>query len=258
MQIPAFTKNKIKSGGNALGLIINEFTTPQLGALLAAGQLDFALIDMEHGVFTFETVAAMIAGMRGTQIDPFVRLPALRQEYCTRALDAGAKGILVPGVESATEVREAIRYCKYAPQGERGVSLRRPHTSFDPPGRVEYTQWANANTIVMVQIETAIGVEKAAEIMTVEGLDLVFIGPADLSHSLSCCSEIEGQSGVHAATRHILALGKKVGCPVGIHMADPVEAISLIAQGIQFITIGSDVSVFIAACQGLVKQIKHS
>lgn len=250
-------KKRLIDGDVVLGLMVTEFRTPWLGAMLSAANIDFAIIDMEHGAYNYETVADMILGCLASDVTPFVRVPEIRKECFTKVLDAGAQGILVPGVERRDQAELAVRYAKYAPTGERGVSLRKPHTGFAPPGRVEYTRFANEQTMVMIQVETATALHNMDQLAQVDGVDLVFIGPADLVHSLSPTEDTGEQSLIDDAVQQILNVCTKNTRRVGIHMADPKRARDLIQRGVQLLTIGTDVSMLIDAGHEKVLQMRR-
>lgn len=241
-------KNELLIGGMATGLIITELGSPMVGPMLHAAGVDFMIVDMEHGSFCYEAVAAMIAACRGTRIVPYVRIPEIRRECITKVLDAGAQGVLVPGIESAHDVERCVEYARYAPAGRRGVSLRKCHTGFSPSTRVAYTAEANRRIMIMGQIETTRGVEMVDELAAADGLDLLFIGPSDLTHCLSPTSDNNVDVLLDKALATIIDAGKRHGKIIGVNTADAQVAAKLLAQGVRFVSMGTDVGSFIDAC----------
>lgn len=241
-------KRELHAGRAAVGLIVTEMRSPLIGPMLDVAGMDFMIIDMEHGSYNPETVAAMIAACRGTRIVPFVRVPEIQRECITRVLDAGAQGILVPGIESALEVERCVEYARYAPLGRRGVSLRKYHTKFRSSSRPVYTEKANQRVMIMGQIETAQGVEAVEAIAAADGLDLLFIGPSDLAHSFSPTSDDQVDRLLAEAVSAIIAAGKRHGKIIGVNASSPKTAASMLAQGVRFISLGTDVGTFIDAC----------
>lgn len=242
-------KRLVEGEDVALGVFITELRTPQLGPMLAAAGMDFAVIDMEHGAFSYETAAALILGCRSAGVSPFVRVPEIRKECFAKVLDAGAEGVLVPGVETVQEAEQVVKWTKYPPRGQRGVSLVQPHTGFEPRGRVHTTQGANEHTMALIQIETSAGVANVEDIAAVDGVDLLFVGPYDLAQSLSPESEEGADELVDRAIRHVLDCSRRKMCRMGIHMSNVTTAKALIEEGVRFITIGTDVSFLIEACK---------
>lgn len=236
---------KLQYSGTVYGVMVTEIRTPSLASMLDAAGMDFMIVDMEHGTFTFETMNDLIAACRGTRVSPIVRTPEVRREYFVKALDAGAQGILVPAIERAEQVRDCVNFARYAPLGTRGVSLRKAHTGFEQPSRVEYTQHANDNVMVIIQVETPGAVEEIDEIMQVDGLDMVFIGPADLTHALSPDTDEGAKDRLYAAIEKVTSSAQRHGMQLGIHASDPALVNRLSSPGVQLVSIATDVAIVI-------------
>jgi len=224
--------------------------------MLDAAGIDFMVIDMEHGSYSQETVADLISGCRGTRVAPFVRIPKIDRGCITAVLDAGACGILAANVETAEEVRHCVEYACYAPMGRRGVSLLKGHTAFHRPERVSYTQAANERVLVMVQVESDRAIQNIDAILEVDGLDLAFIGPADLAHSLSPNSEQGVDRLLEAAIRRVAAAAHRHGVHLGIHVLETGQVASLFDQGARLFTVASDASLIISRAQHLMEEVR--
>ncbi|MDX1285110.1 MAG: aldolase/citrate lyase family protein, partial [Draconibacterium sp.] len=124
-------KKRLQKGELVLGTIISEVRNPNLAYMLVQCGFEFFIIDNEHGTYSFETIANMIAAAKGAGISVIVRIPEITRENVLKPLDSGASGLLVPMVNTAEEAREVIRHAKYAPLGNRGVALRRPHNDYN-------------------------------------------------------------------------------------------------------------------------------
>lgn len=234
-------KASIARGEAVLGLMVTEIKTPMLGAILDAAGMHFAIIDQEHGAFGADLLASLIAGFRGGACRPLVRIPATRREYVLTALELGAAGIVVPHVESRRQAEDIVRYARYAPEGDRGLSLCRAHTGFRRVEQGEYLRRANAEVLVVAQIETRAAVDNLDDILATPGLDMVFIGPSDLS--LSC--GIDGSLRAPEMRRlvdRILSRARHFGVSTGIQTYDPDVAAELVAAGVSLVSCNTDLN----------------
>lgn len=223
------------------GIMVSEMKTPMLGAILDAVDLHFAIIDQEHGAYGADVLAALIAGFRGGNCLPMVRIPEIRREYVLTPLELGVAGILAPRVESRAQAEELVRFCRYPPVGDRGISLCRAHTGFRRVHRSAYTEQANADILLMVQIETQAALDHLDEIVSTPGIDMAFIGPSDLS--VSCGIDSSPRSAeMRAIIRRVVTAARRHGLSVGIHTYDLEVATELMAEGVGFISCNTDVN----------------
>ncbi|RJX32544.1 MAG: hypothetical protein C4525_10715 [Desulfarculus sp.] len=250
-------KQILAHGAVAVGTFVSEVRNPNLSHLLAQSGFDFFILDNEHGAFSWETMAAMIAGARGANIDVVVRVPEIRREAILKPLDLGAAGLLVPMVDEPAQAREVLRHAKYPPQGNRGLALRRAHSLFRKVSAAEYLAQANAETFIAVQAETAQAVENAAAIAAVEGVDAIFVGPMDLSVNLG----LSGQTGhprLVEAVQKVAAGCAKTGVAPGLLTASAPETVAWIQKGIRFIAYGSDVTLLADGAAAAISAIKEA
>jgi len=173
-------KEKLNSGQVATGTFVG-IGHPDVTERLSIIGFDWLLLDGEHGPLGFETMQTMMQSMRGDSCSPIVRVQWNDPVIIKRALDIGAHGVLIPWVNTKEEAEAAVAACKYPPQGIRGCGPRR--AALIGGGR-EYIETANDTLLVAVQIETATAVENIADILAVEGVDVVYIGPVDLAMSM--------------------------------------------------------------------------
>ena len=226
------------------GCMVAEVRTPAIAMILESAGLDFFIIDMEHGTFNYESMNDIILACRGLTIKPFVRVPAIEREAFQKPLDAGAVGLLVPRVETKRQVEECLDLMRYAPAGSRGLSLRRAHSGFTKQNAFQFTEVANENVMLMVQIETRRGVANIDSICEGSGIDVLFVGPSDLAHSYGeDCAEAVPQ-----AIQRVIEVGKRNSIATGIHHADLDLVAGFVKQGMQFISgnteVGAIISVF--------------
>jgi len=180
--------NKVKEALEAGKVVIGPFmisSAPVLVELAGYAGFDFVVIDMEHTSTDFITAERMVLTAEASGIVPGIRVPENRPTHILRALEIGAKIIDVPLINTKAEAETVVKAGKYFPIGERGCAPITRGTYYGSLGSVEETlRIANEETLLMVQIETREGVENVEEICSVENIDVVFIGPADLSQSL--------------------------------------------------------------------------
>jgi 2-keto-3-deoxy-L-rhamnonate aldolase RhmA len=223
-----------------LGHFIVEFATPGIGHILKAAGCDFALLDMEHSGFSFDTVKSVLRYMEAASLPTIVRAPSKRYDHIARACDMGAEGIMLPMVASAEEARAIVDSMKYTPVGHRGVALQIAHDRYAPGGVLDKLAAANERTTLFAQIETREGVDAAPAIAAVDGVDCLWVGHFDLSCSLGVPGQFTHKSFTEAiaavtkaARRHGKALGRLVPT------AD--DGVALHAAGFDFICYSGDV-----------------
>ncbi len=171
--------------------------SPLVAEICAGSGLDWLLIDMEHAPNGLESVLAQLQTVAAYPVAPLVRVPIGDPVLIKQVLDLGAQNILVPMVSSATEAEAVVAAVRYPPRGRRGVGSALARSA--RWNRVEgYLTDADAHTSVIVQIETVAGVEAAAEIAAVDGIDGVFVGPSDLAASMGVLGQ-QGHPDVVAA-----------------------------------------------------------
>ena len=177
--------------------------------IMAEAGFDLMIIDMEHSQLSLQDTVHIIQTTKGTGCAPFVRTPWNDMVWIKQALDTGAYGIHVPYVSTRKEAEYAVKCCKYAPQGVRGIAGSQRATNFSL-SKADYYARANEDVIVMIAIETPEGVGNIREIASVEGVDGIFIGPADLSTSMGYIANTSVPE-VQAAIREIEEGTKECG-----------------------------------------------
>jgi 2-dehydro-3-deoxyglucarate aldolase len=194
------------------------------------------------------TFIPQLMALKDSASAPVVRPSSNNAVELKRLLDAGFYNFLIPFVESADEARRAVAATRYPPQGVRGVSVSQRSNRY---GTVpDYFAGINEQISVMVQIESRAGVAAAAEIAAVEGVDGLFIGPADLAAAYGHLGRPDHPE-VQAAMAEIFAAAKAAGKPIGTLAPAEADARRYLAQGATFVAVGSDLGVFRAATQAL-------
>ncbi|MBI3962963.1 MAG: aldolase, partial [Deinococcus sp.] len=215
---PNKTKQILKNGGSAIGTMVSEFTSPELGRLLAAAGFDFIIIDNENSTHSFESDSAIIRSAADWGLTPLVRVTDTEYHLIARTLDAGAQGLMVPRVETRPQVERIVNSVKYPPVGRRGWGVRPVHTDYEAVTVPETIAHLNAHSLVIIQIETKLALDNLDDLLSVPGVDVALIGPNDLSISLGVPGELRhkkmvagGDAVVAACQRHGVAAGIHVG-----------------------------------------------
>ncbi|MDQ6421977.1 aldolase/citrate lyase family protein [Paenibacillus sp. LHD-117] len=196
-------KRKLRDGHPVFGLFCS-IPSPVVVEMIGCADFDFVIIDTEHVLVNPETLENMIRAAEAVGITALVRVSELNPKEILRALDGGAQGIVVPSVESREQAQQIVRACRYYPLGTRSLNGGRPG-AFGKHSLVAYMEKANEEIMVVPMIESRAGVERADEILSVPGVDMVLEGAADLSQSygvpwqLREASVREGLLRAHAA-----------------------------------------------------------
>src|SRR6478736_1013878 len=196
------------------GHFIVEFATPGIGHILKQAGCDFALLDLEHSGFGFETVKSAARYFEAAGLPAIVRVPSKEYHHIARACDLGAEGIMIPMIGTAAEANAVVNCMKYYPDGRRGVALGVAHDAYGQGPVPDKLAAANERTTLFCQIETAEGVENADAIAAVDGIDCLWIGHFDLSASLGIPGDFSSGR-YHEAVDRIVAAGAAAGKPVG-------------------------------------------
>jgi 2-keto-3-deoxy-L-rhamnonate aldolase RhmA len=193
-------KQALKEGRLQLGCGFWQLRSPEIARILTAAGFDWAFVDTEHGGFDLESVQDIcrVANLAG--LCPIVRVGDLKYTLVARALDCGAQGIIFPRVESVELLERAISWTKFPPLGVRGYGLTNQQANYEAVTMPQIMEHMNANTLVVMQIETKRAVEMREELLSVPGIDAVMIGPADLSISLGVPGEFQHPLMVEAMT----------------------------------------------------------
>jgi 2-dehydro-3-deoxyglucarate aldolase len=225
---------------------------------MAAAGFDFLAVDVEHSAVDVPQAQVLFQAIRAGNPDcaPLVRLPGNDYATTKRYLDAGAAGVIAPLINSAEQARELVRAVKYPPQGLRGVGFCRANLygmRFD-----EAVTTANDQTLVCVQIEHVDGVQHIDEILSVPGVDAVFIGPYDLSASMGITGQFDHPQMIEARQR-ILNACQEHGIAPGIHVVPPDvdEVVQRFQEGYRLIAYSLDITMLAKACQDGLASIRR-
>ncbi len=238
-----------KTALNGWLAIPNGFATE----VMARQGWDTLTIDMQHGLIDEAAMLPMLQAIGTTPTMPIVRVPWLAPGILMKALDAGARGIICPMVNTVEDARQLVAWTHYAPQGTRSFGPIRAGLI----GGADYAAQANDDIVVFAMIETAQALDNLEGILAVPGLDAIYIGPSDLSLSLGCkpvLDEVEPKAA--QAIAHILARAQAHGVPAGIHNGAAAAARMRSDMGFRFVSIGSDARFLATGSQDVLTALR--
>ena len=215
-------KERIMSGQKVYGTMVRLQRNPAIAMIAREAGLDFLLYDCEHGSYTIENLHDLFVTGNAMGFPSFVRVAQLSKDWISRMLDAGAAGIMVPMTETAEQAAEIVRWSKYPPIGERGFGSGLAHMNYTTGRHTDIMQAKNKEVIAIAQIESRLGVDQAEAIAGTEGIDVLLIGPNDLSISLGIPGDLFNPVEL-AAMAKVAAACKKHGKAFGIHAGPEIH-----------------------------------
>jgi len=254
--IPNRVKARLREGGVVVGTMVSEMRTEEVAYVLAAAGFDFLVIDTEHGSADIETVQRICRAARSAGIAPLVRVTDIAYALIARALDTGALGLMVPHVETVADAREIIRYAKYPPVGERGFGLRGAITDYTGAGIPDVIAWSNAETMIMAQVESRRCLDGLDEIAATPGVDVLLVGPSDLSISLGVPGQLLHPT-MQEAYRLVAETAARHGIAAGLHPADLAVVEYGRSVGMRCLMYSSDIRMLLGAGRQAVQAIRE-
>jgi 2-dehydro-3-deoxyglucarate aldolase/4-hydroxy-2-oxoheptanedioate aldolase len=236
-------KQTIKSGGVSIGTMMFEFSTTGIGRIAANAGAEFAVYDMEHTGWELETIRMLIATTPRPGLVPIVRIPTTQYHFVSRALDMGAMGIMAPMVESADEARLLVQSAKYPPTGRRGAAFGIAHDDYGIGTIPEVVRSSNAESLLIVQIETTKGLQNLDEIATVPEIDVLWIGLYDLANSLGLPGQMDHPQ-IQAAIERVLAVCRAQNKVPAVLVTSIDEGRAQLARGFRLVAFGGDVWIY--------------
>ena len=233
--LPPSLRHRVLAGEQLSGLFV-QTPHPIVPELLGRLGVEVLCIDAEHGAMGRETVHALVAA---APVPALVRVAETSAAAVGSALDAGAAGVLVPRVDSAAAAAAAVAFARYPPQGERGIGPARSngYGRALPAG----LEQANDEVLVAVQIETRAGLDALDQIAAVQGVDMIFVGPGDLSASLGLAGGIADPA-LQEIVAAALARSGAAGRARGVFAIDPEQGAHWIGRGVELVLVGSDLA----------------
>jgi 2-dehydro-3-deoxyglucarate aldolase/4-hydroxy-2-oxoheptanedioate aldolase len=250
-------KQALKAGKVQLGAGFWQLRSAEIPRLLAGAGFDWIFLDTEHGGFDLETVQDLCRVANISGIAPIVRVGDMQYSLVARALDCGAQGIIFPRVESPELLAQAVSWTKFPPQGVRGFGLSTAQLGYGKVTFPEAIEHTNANTMVVLQIETVRAFEARNELLSVPGIDAVLIGPSDLSISLGIPGEYEN-SRVVKTMEGIRDSCLEHNVAPGTHTRSSALARFWKERGMLFLSCGNELAYLYEKALEVVHQLKDS
>jgi 2-keto-3-deoxy-L-rhamnonate aldolase RhmA len=248
------TKRRICAGQPVFGCWL-EMCSPIAAEIVAQAGYDAVLIDLEHGPGSILDAVSLMHAVQGRPCAPLIRVPTNDPVILKRVLDIGVAGVMVPAVNTAAQAMAAVSACRYPPNGIRGMAASIVRASDYGANWREYTADAAKNLLIMCQIESSEGVENAAAVAAVEGVDMLFIGPFDLSASLGHFGEPDHPD-VRKKIAQVEAAAKQAGCALGGIPTPERSADDLLAAGYRLILADADVGLLGDTARARVKALR--
>ncbi len=245
----------IRKGQCAFGLFLN-IPSPGLVEVAGLAGFDFCIIDQEHGPIDEITCEAMVRAAASVGLSPIVRIPIIARNRILKALDTGALGVQVPHVQTAAEAESAVRFSRYPLEGGRGIAFTVRAVGYGARNPAEYLEWANREPLVIVQVENLLGLRNLDEILKVKGVDVIFIGPADLSVSMGFPGRADHPEVLSVIEDHIARI-REAGVTPGFLVTDPASAAKWIRLGVQYMA-GDGVGTILKAYRSLVQGYREA
>jgi len=246
-------REKLKNGGFVIGPFMKT-GDPAFVEIAGHAGFDYVILDMEHGPVSYEQMQNNIRGAVLSGIVPVIRVQELDEAYISKALDIGALGVQIPQVKNSSQARDAVKAAKFHPDGGRGVCRFVRAADYSCMDRYDYFRHANEN-LVILQLEGEEAIADIDGILEVKGIDIIFIGPYDLSQSLGIPGQTDSPL-VMDRMRYIIEKSRSRNIIVGTFVDRPEDIRKWRDAGVQYISYSVDVGIFSDACIKLIKFAK--
>lgn len=246
-------KAKLSQGKVALGPFC-KLTEATLYELVGLAGFDFAIIDMEHGPASYETALNLVRACELRGVSPIIRVPANEEHYILRALDIGAHGVEVPEINNADAAARLVAASRYHPEGCRGLCRFVRAASYSHQDKAEYLAQANKDILVIAHIEGREGLENLDAILAVRGLDVIFIGPYDLSQSLGIPGQVNHPALIEKM-EEIVDRSRAKGIVIGTFVETAADACTWINRGVTLIAYSVDVGIILDGFKRVVQAV---
>jgi 4-hydroxy-2-oxoheptanedioate aldolase len=249
-------KSALKQGNVVFGSFF-RLPSPDLVEIFGEAGFDFIIIDQEHGCISPETMSNLVRACDLAGLASIVRIPTNEPLFFQHALDIGARGVQVPQVKSVADVEQAIQSARFAPQGKRGLCRNVRAARFSALDRFVYLDESNRDTTLVIQIESKEGVEDLEGILRLPGVDVIFIGPYDLSQSYGIPGQVDNPE-LRETIEQVIKACQNAGIAAGIY-ADSTEAVQhWVSAGVQYIAAGVDTALIYRLARDFVSELRSS
>lgn len=247
-------RNKLRNKEITLGPFC-KLNDPAIFEIAGLAGFDYAIIDMEHGPVSYENAQNLIRACELAGISPVVRVPKNEEHYILRALDIGAHGVQVPEINTRKQAEKLAEASRYYPEGKRGVCRFVRAAEYSRMPKADYFKHANENVVVIAHLEGEEGLNNLDEILRVEGIDVLFIGPYDLSQSLGIPGQVNHPLLVEKMTA-IVDKARAKGKTVGTFVESAAGARTWSERGVTYLSYSVDVGLILSKFTEVVTSIK--
>ena len=248
-------KEKLYAGKCVYGTSLEDCLGSEMPLVLAKAGLDFFFVDTEHSPANYSEFQSLVRTAHYAGIVPLLRVTQSRPELISRALDNGAMGVIVPRIKSLEEAREALDNMKFPPEGHRGFGLRTINTDVMEGPAAEEIAACNRETLAVLMIETTTALEEVEQIAKLPGLDVLFIGPYDLSLALGIIEQFDNPIFWNAVDR-VVAACNAAGIAVGLQTGRMPLLLEARRHGVRFLIYSSDVGILLSGYKQAVGELK--
>ena len=251
------TRERLSRGETVFGCGLQVYRSAEIPRAFAVAGFDYVFIDMEHGSYNLETVHDMIKTSLDAGITPIVRVCELLYSLLARLLDCGAQGIILPRVEDPKILAESLSWLRFPPLGKRGYGVNPTMIGYEARGFGEIIEHQNRNTLSVVQFETVKAIERADELLSIPGLDVIMVGPADLSIALGIPGQFENPLLV-STVDGLIEKCKKHGVVPGIQTRSVAMAKFWAERGMRFVGASAEHALLLEKAKETVTQLKSA
>ncbi|MGA3235351.1 MAG: aldolase/citrate lyase family protein [Bryobacteraceae bacterium] len=251
------TRERLAKGETVFGSMLQAYRSPEIARTFAAAGFDYVFIDMEHSALDLETVQDMIHASLDAGITPLVRVCELLYSLFARLLDSGAQGIILPRVDNPKALEEALSWLRYPPVGKRGFGVNPTMIGYETRTMAEIIEHMDRNTVSVVQFETRAALERADEMLSLKGLDIAMVGPADLSIALGIPGEFENPKLISAVEK-LIEQCRKYNVTPGIQVRNVAMAKAWTARGMRFVGVGAEHVLLLERSKEVVSQLRSA
>jgi 4-hydroxy-2-oxoheptanedioate aldolase len=249
-------REELRGDRLVLCLALLNSRTPEVPGIAAACGYDAIYVDLEHTSTSLETAAMLCASAVGAGISGLVRVPSHDPSIIARVLDSGAVGIIVPHVNSSVEAEAVVEAARFPPIGHRSISGPNAVSGYEQRSASELTTVLERRTVVAVMIETPAAVEASEAIAAVEGIDMILLGPSDLTAEMGIHGQYENDH-FHRAVESVAAACRGHGVALGVAGIQSVDLLNrFVGLGLRFISAGTDIGMMTEAATNRAQQLR--
>ena len=245
---------KLNKGEYVVGPFM-KLPSPVVVEIMGLAGFDYVIIDCEHGPLNVLQAEDMVRAAKLTGISPVIRVGDNDPVMISRALDIGADAVQVPQIGNKQDAESAVKAAKFSPQGQRGVCRYVRAAEYTNIDKFTYFPKANKETMVIIHVEGDEGVSNIDDILTVEGVDVIFLGPYDLSQSLGVPGQVDHPK-VIEKMEQVIIKAKEKGKVIGTFVDNVDAGLKWIELGVQYISYSVDVGMFLEKCKDTVQLFK--